>query len=99
MKGFCLFVFFAVIGSPTLAQIQHGTVAVVYYTEDKIIMAADSRGLLLTQNAQPDDSVCKIAAPYGKMLFVSSHAVAYKSGGLFDLVQPWSNVDEILSGL
>jgi hypothetical protein len=94
MKRFFLFALFAVIGSPTIAQIQYGTVGVVYYTKDKIVMAADSRGFIVG-NTTPDDSVCKIAAPYGKMVFVSSHAMAYRNLGYFDFVQPWSNIEEI----
>jgi hypothetical protein len=94
MKGLFLFIFLAVHSSATLAQIQYGTVGVAYYTKDKIVMAADSRSLIVGDTT-PDDSVCKIAAPYGQVIFVSSNVSGYKNGGFGDFVQSWSNIEEI----
>jgi hypothetical protein len=95
MKGPFLLIFLAVASSPTLAQIQHGTIGVVYYTKDKIIVAADSRVLPSFVNASPDDNECKVTTPYGKLVFVSSGAAAYHNGGVAGSVQSWSNIEEI----
>src|SRR4029077_17580065 len=83
---------FPIISSPALAQIQHGTVAVIYYSKDKIIMAADSRAL--NENAPPSDSECKVAALYGKIIFVSSGAAVYEKGSRGDRVGSWTNTEE-----
>jgi hypothetical protein len=95
MKGLFLFICSAVINLSAYAQIQHGSVGVIYYTKDKIIVAADSRGLVLNGNTPPDDTECKIAAPDGKMVFVSTQSTEYKNGGYADPVPSWSNVGEI----
>jgi hypothetical protein len=86
----------AIASCPAFAQIQQGSVAVVYYSEahDKIIMAADSRALW-TGNPVPDNTACKIAAPQGKMLFVSTNFGGWKNGGPKDVVPSWMNVEEI----
>ena len=83
-----------VICSPTSAQLQHGTVAVVYFTKGKIVVAADSRQLT-SGDAPPDDTVCKIATPHGKLVFVSSGTVGYKSLDDRDSVQSWTNIEEV----
>lgn len=93
MKGFFWLVFLATSSSPTLAQLQHGTVAVVYFTKDKIIMAADSRELV--RNVPQDDTACKVVAPRGEMVFVSSNYIGYRNAGVGDPVDSWSNNEEI----
>lgn len=92
MKALFMLSLFTILCSPTHAQIQYGTIGVVYFTKDKVVVAADSRGLV--GNTPPDDTVCKIATPHGQIVFVSSHAMGYRNSGL-DLVKPWSNVEEI----
>jgi hypothetical protein len=97
MKTLC-FLLLAAAAFSTGAQIRHGTVGVAYFTKDKdkIILAADSRSLRENEpNALPNDSVCKIAAPSGKLVFVSSGISSYDNGGMGDPVQSWSNVDLI----
>jgi hypothetical protein len=96
MKAIFLSFLFAMASSQTLAQIQSGTIGVVYFTKDKIIMAADSRGTTLNQSAAPDDTLCKIATPNGKMVFVASGGIGYKNqGATVDFIQSWSSVEEI----
>lgn len=53
-----------------LAQVQHGTIVVVYYGEDMIAIAADSAAL----KAGRVTSECKLASIDGKLLFVTSGA-------------------------
>jgi hypothetical protein len=95
MKRLLLAAFLVITSSPALAQIQHGTVVVLYYprSQDKIIIAADSRAL--SNNPWPDDTVCKIAAPHGKLVFSYTGIGGYVKTGPTDPVQPWSAIDEI----
>lgn len=96
MKRLSVVIFALIAGFSTFAQVQHGSVAVIYYSDahDKIIMAADSRALW-TDRSAPDDTVCKIAAPQGKLLFVSTNFGGWKNGGITDPVPSWMNVEEI----
>jgi hypothetical protein len=93
MKWLFWFGFFAITSSSTLAQLQHGTVGVVYFTKDKVIVAADSR--VLVRGRSPADTACKIATPRGQMVFVSANVMSYTNGGIGDFVDSWSNNDEI----
>ncbi|MGA8407899.1 MAG: hypothetical protein WB680_12035, partial [Candidatus Acidiferrales bacterium] len=82
----------AVTAHSTSAQIQHGSVGIIYFSEnkDKIIFAADSRGML--PDGTHNDDYCKIAAPHGKFVFLTTGLGTYSGD---ELVGPWSNVDEI----
>jgi hypothetical protein len=95
MKWLLLFAIIIARISPARAQIQYGTIGVAYLAKDKIVMAADSRGRWGGADSVPDDSQCKIAAPHGKLLFVSSGNVGYRNGGISDPVESWLNIDEI----
>lgn len=79
---------------PATAQIQHGTVGVVYFTQDKISVAADSRGII-DQNTPPDDTVCKLAAFGGDVIFVSAGSIRNSSQS--PLVPSWDNLAEARS--
>jgi hypothetical protein len=95
LRFLCLFVFVGQVA----AQTEHGTIAVIYFSNDnanKIVMAADSREIF-GKDRPPDDKSCKIAAPHGKLLFVSSGLGGYNNGGFTDPVQTWWNADEIRS--
>jgi hypothetical protein len=96
MKCFAVFVI-ALISTPTLSQVKHGTIGVTYFTQDKIVMAADSRGIVFGKNVPPTDSECKIVAVNKELVFISSGIVSYESGGSLDLVQAWDNREEIRS--
>jgi hypothetical protein len=77
----------------TLAQVRFGTIAVVYYSEGKIAIAADSAGFL--NASSPITSECKLAAIDGKLLFVTAGATAYRRlRPTADVVEPWDNIDE-----
>lgn len=78
---------------PATAQVQHGSVGVVYFTQDKIAVAADSRGILTRKDgskAPPDDSICKIATFGGKVIFVSTGLE--RSFDYGPLVPGWDNI-------
>ncbi len=75
---------------PALSQVQHGSIGVVYFTPDKIVMAADSRAMMGTV---PRDDVCKIAALGGDVAFVTTGTAVYMSQ--LPLVASFNNFDEI----
>jgi hypothetical protein len=79
---------------PTFAQIQHGSVGVVYLTKDKIIMAADSRGMLSRDNI-PDNAECKIATPERKIMFLTTGISGYVPDGPASKLRRWSSIDEV----
>jgi hypothetical protein len=81
-----------------LAQVQHGTVGVVYFSQDKIIVAADSRNLFNRAGIPPNDSACKIAALNNQIIFMAANDVGYGSINLlsgWDPVEPWKAGDDI----
>jgi hypothetical protein len=82
--------------SPGLAQVEHGTVVVVYFTPDKIIMAADSRVIRIGQNIPPNDEECKITVIRGQVIFSSANVASYTAPGS-DVVESWKNADEARS--
>jgi hypothetical protein len=62
---------------PATAQIEHGSVGVVYFTKYEISVAADSRGTVKDNSIPPDDTVCKIAALGGNVIFVLTGVTRY----------------------
>jgi hypothetical protein len=94
MKGLMSLVLVAFISQSAFAQMQHGTIAVTYFSKenDKIIIAADSR-VIYDGGVLPSDSACKIVAPHGRIIFVSANFAGYSGDG--NQVQPWSNMEEI----
>lgn len=57
-------------GHRPVAHFTHGTVGVVYYTDDNIIFAADSHGI--DRDEGQENHECKILALGGQVLFFSS---------------------------
>jgi hypothetical protein len=83
------------ISFSALAQIQHGSIGVVYLTDDEVVMAADSRG---TIGGSHFDDQCKINALDGKILFVSTgNVVTYSNQVANPLgsVPSWNNYAEV----
>ena len=76
------------------AQIDYGTIEVIYFSQDKIVIAADSRNVSHASLDLPNDSACKIVALDGNAVFVSSGGTAYQTNAIFDRVNPWTNNDE-----
>jgi hypothetical protein len=74
------------------AQIQHGTIALILFDDDKIIMAADSRGNSGGANPNNRDDECKIAVFEDKVIYVSAGFVAFKSN--VPQGPSWTNMDE-----
>ncbi|MGH9407286.1 MAG: hypothetical protein ACRD3D_15820 [Terriglobia bacterium] len=66
-----------------VAQLEHGSVLIVAYSPNEIVMAADSR-VTNVQTGQFRDNYCKLAVPGGKILFGGTGLV--ESIGGFDSV-------------
>jgi len=74
---------------PALSQIEHGSVGVVYFTDKKIVMAADSR---VTRGSIQSDDECKVSAFDRQVIFVSTGATGARSS--FPVAIPsWKNSD------
>ena len=86
-----LLVIFAVISYQSSAQITSGTVIVLNFTEDKLIVAADSRGSHINRDRPPDDSQCKLAQFNHKLLFASTGAAGYIRRDTRDTTPGWEN--------
>lgn len=79
-----------------VAQVRHGTVVVIYYTDQKIILAADSRQVSTDPSAAPRDHGCKIATPDGRVVFAAAGIADYThNGGLLGPTKSWTATDEI----
>ncbi len=67
-----------IVCNPAFSQLVHGTIAVVYYTPEKLVIAADSRGQLAGINGTVhEDDECKVGALGDKIVFVASGNVGY----------------------
>jgi len=66
-----LIIFLALAASLSAkARLKHGTIVVFGVSRNKVIVAADSRGL--EEGKPPDDHVCKISSLGGQILFTGS---------------------------
>jgi hypothetical protein len=74
----------------TLAQVQHGTTIVINRTDDKIMVAADSRDFSVHDS--PDDCVCKITALGKYTIYAASGFANYRS--LLGFWPSWNSSDE-----
>jgi hypothetical protein len=73
------------------AQVHKGSIAIIYLSEDKIIMAADSKGNL--PNKPPVYNECKVSALGKHMVFLSVNLTAWEEsapGG----VPSWNSTEE-----
>ncbi len=80
---------------PTQAQIKTGTLIVIYFSQEKAVIAADS--LSITKHLQglgDSEYRCKIFALDEKTLFISSNFGGYKKDRPEDPVPEWSPNDE-----
>jgi hypothetical protein len=81
------------LNSKAAAQLTQGSVAVGYFSDKKLIIAADSRAIDI-KGGTPDDTKCKIAVLGGKVIFVSTGGAGYSTIEQSDPVQGWNNIDE-----
>ena len=91
MKMVNIFAIVAFIGT-THAQLQTGSIVVIGFTEDKIIIAADSLTLDSLSKQPTHKDYCKIAAINNQLIFGSVGSSSYAGGRV---VSPWSNAEEV----
>jgi len=81
-----------------LAQVSHGTIGVMYYSQDKIIMAADSRVLVIRDSigkrVPPDDTACKITALDNQIVFIAANITSHQEARISP-VEPWTAIGDI----
>jgi hypothetical protein len=89
-KYLLLVILFAVDNAS--AQVTSGTIVIFNFTEDKVVVAADS----LAGNEEtgiPDDSHCKIAAFGHKFVFASVGSSGWSNSRGLGPVHGWDNID------
>jgi hypothetical protein len=91
-----LVVFVALVAYRSSAQVEHGTVVILNFSKDKLIVAADSRGSDSNNDRPPDDSQCKLAQLNHRILFTTTGAVGHP-GTL--LIPAWNNMDVAISSM
>jgi hypothetical protein len=74
---------------PAIAQIQHGSIGVVYFTDEKIVMAADSRAI---EGGLKFNDECKVAALGSQIVMVNTGVTRYTSRS--PTVPSWNSMDE-----
>ena len=95
MKFLLTFVLIAFSASLAKAQLEGGSVLIVTYSPDEIVMAADSR-VTNIKTGQFRDNYCKLSAPGGKVLFGTTGLV--ESIGGFDSVGLFRRIAQEMSG-
>lgn len=84
---YCLVIVFLFQNIAT-AQVRKGSIGIIYYSTDKIIIAADSKGSLVNQ--PPVYTECKVSALGQHIIFFSANLTAWGGGGPFD----WNSTEE-----
>jgi hypothetical protein len=85
-----LFVFVVFLTSSAFAQITSGTIIIFNFTRDRLVIAADSRGVN-TDTMVPHDSECKISSFGHHLIFTSAGNVRHRKGSASDSVNSWDN--------
>lgn len=87
-----------IANSPVFGKPVHGTIAVVKYEKQRLIMAADSRHNFRDgAGSYNSDTACKIAALGEHAAFVSSGFVGYDNAGPQDQIATWRAIDDARS--
>jgi hypothetical protein len=83
------------VGQPAAAQIERGSVGVVYLSNERIVMASDSRGVTGVLDSSPTDGECKIATMGGEFISVFVGALRYVRTGPNDKSPEWSSAGDL----
>jgi hypothetical protein len=80
-----------IVYDSALSQIDSGTIAVMYYTPEKIIIAADSREKVVGNDGRTThrDDECKLSSLGNKIAFVASGFSGYDKKGPGDKLSTW----------
>jgi hypothetical protein len=94
MRKFALVVWLVMLTAyPALPQVSSGTVIIVNSSKDKLVVAADSRGVYANRKRPPDDLQCKLATFDHKVLFATGLAAVRRRNSADDPVGDWRNID------
>jgi hypothetical protein len=95
--GKSILIVLACLTHQAYSQIRTGTVVVIHYTANKIIVAADSRqtAVFFFPNIPPDDTECKVAAFRHQLIFATAGAETSKLGP----IAGWSNINVVREAL
>jgi hypothetical protein len=87
-----------IAAAPVYGQAVHGTIAVVKYETQRLVIAADSRhNFGKGAGSYRNDTACKIAALGEHAAFVSSGLVGYDNAGPRDQLATWRATDDARS--
>lgn len=94
MRGLLLLLgFYFLAVNATHAQVKTGTIVIFQLTDDKFVVAADSRAMI--GNNPPDDTNCKISAfKMHRTVFAASGPVSYPKSSPADPTPSWNAVSE-----
>jgi hypothetical protein len=79
---------------PLHAEMERGTLLVVYFSQDKIVLAADSLTLIKGGGTEKREYSCKIAALGKNTLFAAAGRTGYRKEGPADPVPDWTAIGE-----
>jgi hypothetical protein len=78
------------------AQINRGTIGIMFFNQNKVIMVADSRVLAVGAHVPPDDSACKIATLNNQIVFFAANVSGFSiDTSRFSPVEPWTATGDI----
>jgi hypothetical protein len=83
----------ALIANAASAQIVSGSIVVINFTKNQIIVAADSRGIINSNTGLPDDSYCKVSAFRNQFIFSSTGGSRLINSTPSDKIPSWDNND------
>jgi hypothetical protein len=78
---------------PLQAQVERGTVIVVYFSQEKIVVASDSLNLKIEAGSEQRECGCKIVALSRTTLFAATGYTGHRKGVL-DPSPGWTAIDE-----
>jgi hypothetical protein len=84
-----MLIFFALVSCPAFTQINSGTIIIFNFTEDQLVVAADSRGVDFNAG-EPQDLECKITTLNHQFVFASAGSVRFSST-VSDTISSWDN--------
>lgn len=80
---------------PAFAQIEHGSIVIIYFSNDQIAVAADSRGS--QEGGLKSNSYCKVFAFDHKLIFAVTNHASNSRTGISDLSEAWNSWDDARS--
>jgi hypothetical protein len=80
---------------PAGAQIEYGSVGVIHLSNERIVMAADSRATSTVLGLPPSDDECKIATMGGEFISVAVGALRYIKTGPSDKSPEWTSATDL----